>query len=169
MKVLYERQERESKQAFEAFTVYRNMGITRSLKEVANQLGKHRSLIERWSKENGWVERVQSFDDEMDRKAILKNEQERKEMIVKHTEIARRILEKVKIAVEALDPKTLTPNELIKLFEMAVKIERLSRGESTDISAITHSGEVNETMDEHDVFKRVEQYAAVYKKLAKVE
>lgn len=169
MKVSYERQEGESKQAYEAFTVYRNLGITRSLKEVANQLGKHRSLIERWSKNNNWVDRAQVFDDEMDRRAILQNEQERKEMIIKHTEIARRMLEKVKIAVEALNPETLTANEIVKLFEIAVKIERLSRGESTDVSEITHSGDATGTMDEQDVFKRVEQYAAVYKKLAKAE
>jgi hypothetical protein len=157
MKASYERQGGKSKQAYEGFTVYRIMGITRSLKDVAEKLGRHRSLIERWSKNNGWVERAQAFDEELEKRAILENAQLRKQMIKDHAEVSRQLLFKVKDAVEHIKPKTLSPYEIAKLLEIAVKVERLSRGQSTDISEISHSGEVTQKVNEQDIFKRVDQ------------
>ena len=134
------------------------MGITRSsLKDVAEKLGKHRSLIERWSKNNGWVERAQAFDNEMNKRSILENAQLQKQMIKDHAEVSRQLLFKVKDAVKHINPETLSPYEIAKLLEIAVKVERLSRGESTDISEISHSGEVTQKVNEQDIFKRVDQ------------
>lgn len=114
MKASYERQESESKQAqaYGGFTVYRNMGITRGLKNVAEKLGKHCSLIEQWSKNNGWVERAQAFDEELDKRAILENAQLRKQMIKDHAEVSRQLLFKVKDAVEHIKPETLSSYEI---------------------------------------------------------
>lgn len=161
----YERQDGESKQSFEAFALYRDMGLARSLAKVGEELGKSTTLMERWSSKYEWVERCKAYDQEMDRIAILENEQQRREMIREHAEVARKMLEKVKLAAEALKPETLTPNEMAKWLDIAVKVERLSRGESTDISEVTHSGEVSEK-HEHNIFKRVDQYAELYEKMA---
>ncbi|MDF2787670.1 MAG: hypothetical protein K0S80_768 [Neobacillus sp.] len=167
MKPSYERLEGESKQAFEGFVVYRNLGLTRNLKDVGKKLGKNHSLIKRWSSHHNWVERARAFDEEMDRKAILENEQLRKQMIKDHAEVSRQLLFKVKEAVEHIKPENLSPYEIAKLLEIAMKVERLSRGESTDISEINHSGEVSGKVDEQDIFKRVDQYAELYEKMAK--
>jgi len=167
MKPLYERQEGESKQAFEGFTVYRNLGLTRNLKDVGEKLGKSHSLIKRWSSQHNWVERAQAFDEEMDKRAVLENAQLRKQMIKEHAEVSRELLLKVKDAVEHIKAETLSPYEIAKLLEIAVKVERLSRGESTDIAEISHSGEVTQKVNEQDIFKRVDQYAEIYEKMAK--
>lgn len=164
MSAPYERLDGESKQAFEAFTIYRDMGLARSITKVAQKCTKNESLLKRWSSKYDWVERCKAYDQEMDRLAILENEQQRREMIKEHAAVARAMLEKVKAATETLDPKTLTPNEMAKWLDIAVKVERLSRGESTDISEVTHSGEVN--ANEQDIFKRVDQYAELYTKMA---
>ncbi|CAH0347701.1 phage terminase small subunit-related protein [Bacillaceae bacterium CLA-AA-H227] len=166
MKPLYERQEGESKQAFEGFTIYRNLGLTRKLKDVGKKLGKNHSLIKRWSSQHNWVERAEAFDEEMDKRAILENAQLRKQMIKEHAEVSRKLLLKVKAAVEHIRPETLSPYEIAKLLEIAVKVERLSRGQSTDISEISHSGEITDKVDEQDIFKRVDQYAELYKQIA---
>ncbi|WP_169799859.1 hypothetical protein [Priestia flexa] len=42
----------------------------------------------------------------------------------------------------------------------------MSRGQSTDISEISHSGEITDKVDEQDIFKRVDQYAELYKQIA---
>lgn len=164
-KAPYERQEGETKKAFEAFTIYRDLGITRSIREVAQKLNKSVALIGRWSSKFNWVERAQAFDDEMDRKAILENEKKRKEMVKRHANAATMFQAKVVERLNTLKPEELSPNDLIRWFTEAVKIERLSRGESTDISEVTHNGEVKEK-HEYNIFQRVDQYADVYKKLA---
>ncbi|MDB6035845.1 MAG: hypothetical protein JWM16_6183 [Verrucomicrobiales bacterium] len=49
MSLAFEQREKESARAFEAFSVYLNMGPERSLAAVGQKLGKSGSLIERWS------------------------------------------------------------------------------------------------------------------------
>lgn len=43
----WERQEGESAKAFEAFTIYAGLGADRSLRAVAQQLGKSKTLMDR--------------------------------------------------------------------------------------------------------------------------
>jgi hypothetical protein len=58
----WDRRPGESLPAFEAFCAYRNAGRHRSLREIAAQLGKSRSLIFRWSSKHHWVARAQAWD-----------------------------------------------------------------------------------------------------------
>lgn len=162
---IYERLEGESAKAFEGFVAYRDMGITRSIREVAEKLGKSRALLERWSSKYNWVERAKVFDGDMDRKAILENEKQRREMVKRHANLSSMFQSKLVTRLNKFDPNELSANDMIKWFEVSVKIERLSRGESTDISEVTHSGEVKETR-EYNIFQRVDQYADLYKKMA---
>ncbi|USK83584.1 hypothetical protein [Peribacillus asahii] len=69
-------------------------------------------MIEQWSKNNGWVERAQAFDEELDKRAILENAQLRKQMIKDHAEVSRQLLFKVKDAVEHIKPETLSSYEI---------------------------------------------------------
>lgn|SRR5882757_3872790 len=59
---LWERQDGESDQSFEAFEKYRLYGQERSLARVAETLGKAASLIERWSGRDNWKKRVWAWD-----------------------------------------------------------------------------------------------------------
>jgi hypothetical protein len=56
----FEQQPRESAKAFEAFSVYLNMGPERSLAAVGRKLGKSVGLLERWSAKFDWPGRVQA-------------------------------------------------------------------------------------------------------------
>lgn len=160
----YERIEGETTKQFEAFVVYRDLGITRSLREVVKKLDKSLALIGRWSSANNWVERVKKYDDDMDRAAILENEKKRRDMVKRHANQAMMFQSKILERLNSLNPDELSPSDLIRWFTEAVKIERLSRGESTDIAEVTHSGEV--TTHDRDVFERVDKYAELYKKMA---
>lgn len=51
----------------EAFVMYRDMGAERSLRGVSQACRKSVGLIERWSREDGWLLRVASWDAEQDR------------------------------------------------------------------------------------------------------
>lgn len=67
----WERQENESAKAYEAFSLYRDLGPERSLARVGQTLGKSRALMERWSSRHDWVDRVRGLED---RDAMLKRE-----------------------------------------------------------------------------------------------
>ena len=58
----WNRRPKESARAYEALRVYLEMGADRSLSAVGKRLGKSSSLIERWSKSWGWVDRAVAFD-----------------------------------------------------------------------------------------------------------
>ncbi len=69
----WERQEAESSRAYEAFSLYRDMGSGRSLAKVGQSLGKSVKLMERWSVEHSWVDRVEALEarDEMLRREAV--------------------------------------------------------------------------------------------------
>jgi hypothetical protein len=60
--LLWERQPRESGQAWQAFQLYLSLGIERSYEKVRQQLGKSRTIIERWGREWNWQERLRARD-----------------------------------------------------------------------------------------------------------
>lgn len=62
----WEQRETESQQAFEAFTVYRDAGVGRSLEIVRQRLGKSKALMERWSTRHGWVDRTREYEQHLD-------------------------------------------------------------------------------------------------------
>ncbi|USK72669.1 hypothetical protein [Peribacillus asahii] len=164
----YERQEGESTKAFEAFSIYRDMGIERSLAKVGQQLEKSTTLLSRWSSKWNWVERVRAFDDEMDRKALIQQEKKRKDMAKRHANYATVFQQKVLERLQSMNPAELSTSDMIRWFEVSVKIERLSRGEPTDISSasLEHGGEVKQT-HEHTFDEDIEKYAEMYDRIRK--
>ena len=46
----WERHTSESAEAFEAFVIYRDLGVDRNLIKVWQKLGKSHTVIERWSR-----------------------------------------------------------------------------------------------------------------------
>ena len=76
----WERQKGESAQAFEAFSIYRDLGSERSQQAVAKQLGKSRQLLARWSAQWEWVERARAYDIDLDRQARVQSLKDAKDM-----------------------------------------------------------------------------------------
>lgn len=143
----WERQKGESQRAYEAFAIYRDMGPSRSLAKVAKKLGKAISLIERWSRKWNWVERAALYDDELDRQYRAEQEEERKKMAERHAKQAMMIQNKIVQRLQTLDPNQLSPSDLIRWFDIAVKVERLARGQSTEITKLEHNGQVSVNND----------------------
>jgi hypothetical protein len=63
---IYERLPKESWQAFEAFVTYRDMGANRSIRLVAQKIGKNPTLMSKWSRQHRWPERAHAYDDHID-------------------------------------------------------------------------------------------------------
>jgi hypothetical protein len=58
----WDRQPGETEVAFAAFLTYRDSGPPRNLSAAARALGKHESLLRRWSAANRWRERLLALD-----------------------------------------------------------------------------------------------------------
>jgi len=69
----WEKQPEESSRAYEAFSAYRDLGAARSLVKVGQLLGKSVGLMERWSVQHSWVDRVEALEarDEMLRREAI--------------------------------------------------------------------------------------------------
>ena len=148
----WQRQKGESRQAFEAFTVYRDFGPTRSQEKVAKKLGKSNALMSRWSIKWNWVERAVSWDEELDRRNREAQAEARKEMAERHINESMMFQQKVLERLRELNPQELSPNDMARWFEIAVKVERLSRGETTENTKQDIQGQVEV---KNDVAKRV--------------
>lgn len=140
--LLYERIEGETPKQWEAFKKYRDMGLTRNLRTVAKELNKSLALIGRWSSANDWVDRVAEYDRDMDKQEILESIKKRKEMVRRHAQVSKMFQNKILERMQRLNSAELSPGDLSRWFEMAVKIERLSMGEATEIQngALQHTG-----------------------------
>lgn len=143
----WDRQPGESAKAFEAFTLYRDLGPSRSAREVATGLRKSVTLISRWCTAYGWVERGAQWDEEADRRQrerdLIERQRARERMLERHTTAYANIF-KVGAAVlaefdvdnpehgEAAKAKIseLSLGQAVSLLNHAAKGERLARGET---------------------------------------
>jgi hypothetical protein len=142
----FEQQARESAKAFEAFSVYLNMGPERSLAAVGRKLGKSRALLERWSAKFDWAERVLAHDLHLatvEREATeavargksaewLKRQQEVRE---REWEMHERCIAAAKRALAAfMEREKVYANlaDVSRILEVASKLGRLATGLATD-------------------------------------
>lgn len=131
--VYWFRQKGESRQAYAAFQVYRDMGKARTTFKVADKVGKHHSLMRRWCTRWHWVDRADAFDTNEEFELLTAEREERIKMRREDAKIARRVKDKVAERLETINVNQLSPNVLIRWFKVAVEVERLSLGEATGI------------------------------------
>lgn len=128
----WERQPGESGKAYTAFCIYRDLGRERTLIQTSQQVGKYRSLIDRWSAMGKWKDRALAWDAHIDRKVQAATEREKIKMVERHAKQAMLFQQKIFERMQTMTSGELTPSDMVKWFDIAVKIERLSRGESTE-------------------------------------
>ncbi|WP_121746884.1 hypothetical protein [Streptomyces sp. E2N166] len=126
----WERQSGESVQAFEAFAVYRDLGPARSVTTAARELDKSRSLLGRWSRQFAWVMRAAAYDREQDRLFLAEQAQARRDIARRHAKLAQAVQSKAVARLQTLDPRELSPSELLRYIQVAAEIERRAVGEA---------------------------------------
>lgn len=87
-----------------------------------------------WAREYGWWDRVDFYDRHLDRLRIEEQEKQVKEMTQRHIAIAGLIQNKAAAKLKELQHSTLSPDQALKYLVEGTKLERMSRGEATDIS-----------------------------------
>lgn len=140
----WERLEGEGVKAYEAFSVYLELGEERSIRAVAKQLNKSTTLIGRWSRTYQWVERTAAYDVDVQRKAHAQAVKKRRKMADRHISIALKLQEKALQALKDMDPSEIDPKNLVAFIREATKLERENRMELEDDTA---PGKANEQAD----------------------
>ena len=128
---LWERQDDESDAAWQAFTIYRDLGLNRTYAATAANCRKHTSLVQRWFLTRSWKARTFAWDRELDRTRIDAHKQGLREMELRHSEVASDLIARVGERLGQLtkiDMAQMAPRDLALWFKMAVEIERMSRG-----------------------------------------
>jgi len=152
---------RESAKAFEAFCAYRDMGPGRSVAKVGHALGKSTTLMARWSGRWAWVARVATWDADTAVKVAMAQQEEIVEMRSRHARISAAFLGKVVGGLAKLDPGELKPGELTRMFDVAMKAERTSRGASSETRAARPAVATEHPLDNlspAEFFARVETW-----------
>lgn len=132
-----------------AFVDYRD-GRRRSLSATAERMSLPYPDVLRQAHYALWQERARAYDRYLDRRACRIALRDRREALERHTELVRGALEATACEVQRLlaevrDPnaiRRLTPREIVRLGEFALRYERLIRGETTeqtgtDLSALS--------------------------------
>ncbi len=154
MPLMFEQQPRESAKAFAAFSLYLSLGPQRSLAAVGEQLGKSKTLMERWSRKFGWPARVAAQAAQLamvQREAVaavardkaaeweVREQQLREtewEMHEKAIAAAKRGLD----AYMAREKVYANLADIARMLEVASKMGRLATGLDTERVALTGEG-----------------------------
>jgi hypothetical protein len=158
---IWKRIEYERDKAFLLFSIYRDLGPTRSLEKVRVKYGESKvekltsQQIEKYSSKYNWVERASAYDDFLDEKRMEENWKAIEEMNKRQAEDAQTVqtkaLEDLKDVFSDENSKASPEgrrNAAARTWEIGVKNERLARGAATE-----HVEQTGRIKQEHSVNK----------------
>lgn len=145
----YDRQPGETDKAWNAFTIYRDLGLSRTHVKTREILGKttgYARVIEEWSSKWGWKVRIEAWDREKDRVARRAELAEVEEMRKRHIQLATNLIglgavelnKLIKLVRQNVENNELSAIEVLKVIEAGIKLERATRGEPDSITKTTH-------------------------------
>lgn len=137
----WERQEGETAKQYEAFAIYRDMGVDRSYPKVARVLSKSSQLMQRWCSANKWVERAEKWDREQDRLNRIQQQKDIAKMRKNHAAIASSMLVKASKALLKLKDDEIKAQDITRMVDVASKLERISRGDVGEVIEERDGGE----------------------------
>ncbi len=165
----WERLENEPVRAYAAFTVYRDLGPTRSYDEATRRIYPNREnadhavvgrIIE-WSQRWRWAERARLWDDELD-KFNRENQMDMiRDMNRRHISEAKALQIKAMQALNALNPEDMKPQDVLKFLTEAAKLERSAAGVPEEISEVRHTGQDGGPLPGQEPKMDVAQIAAI--------
>ncbi len=123
----WERQKGESGQAFEAFKLYRDSGLKRSVGKVAETLSKSRQLMSRWKATWDWDERVRAYDNELEKEARKEAARDLKGMTKRHIQISVQLQAKALEALKNMPVEDMSAKDIKEFIKLATDLERLNR------------------------------------------
>jgi len=124
----WHQQPHESAKAYEAFTVYRELGSSRSIKKACRKLGKNTTTVGRWSSTWRWGERVKAWDAHLAEKQFSREEDVHQEI---HNTILAAIRRHAGLILEALgdiEGKDIPPEQVDRQISNLVRAWQTFKG-----------------------------------------
>jgi hypothetical protein len=134
----------ESTKAFSAFSAYRDLGSGRSIVEAYRHQRGTKGATQapgqwkRLAKRFRWSERAAAWDDYQDQVKLEGQLAAIEEMCKRHAQIAMVSQAKLIERLQTFEASELTPKDMITWLEASVKVERLARGEPSEIQRQKH-------------------------------
>lgn len=141
----WERQEGEPIQCYKNFCKYRDMPYAdrsnvlqayirhdRSLNAIAKEKGCSAQNVHYMSSVYRWRERAEAYDEHLDELNRQEQEAEIISMRKLHAKIAQQMVNKAARKFLQISESDMSVSDAIKMFEVGVKYERLSRGDTTE-------------------------------------
>ena len=185
----WDRMPGESVRNYGYFCAYRDMRYTpaassddlpkldltseRSIRRLAAQVGKSRMTIGGLSSKYNWQARCDAYDLYILRRLQDRNEAKIIRMRENHAAIGEQMLKRAMRRLLSLGDDEIEAADMIRMVDVGVKVERLSRGESTEKqevsgkTAVEHSGAVAFELPDLSALtdEEVEQYERILGKL----
>jgi len=144
----WERQPGETERAYAQFAMYRDLGRTRTLAQAAELLTRNANYLRTLAAAGLWAERAAAWDREADRLYAETMAAKRRDMADRHAKLATAFLAKVAQRLRTLVPDDLTPFDLVRMADLAAKLERAAYGEpAATVAVVGPSGHALEPAD----------------------
>lgn len=145
---LWERLPHETPKQYHAFCHYRDLPPSR--RSIFEAWLEHKRICEgkalsreeasrwsisrwaKWASMNDWAGRAAAWDEEVDRRKRLAYLEAIEQMSQRHAKLAMRLQEIALKRLESLSPGAMRAQDIQKLLEMAIRIEREAMGEKRD-------------------------------------
>ncbi|MBQ9348050.1 MAG: hypothetical protein IJT94_12060 [Oscillibacter sp.] len=184
---LWDRMPGESVRNYEYFCAYRDMRYTpasgaddvpkldltrdRSLRRLGEQLGRNYKTLGSISSKFNWQARCDAYDLYILRRQRDKNEAKILKMRENHAAIGEQMLKRAMRRLLSITDGEIEAGDMVRMVDIGVKVERLSRGESTEKqevsgkTAVTHSGSVTVAQDIPDLSALSEEEMDAYERI----
>ena len=149
----WDRQPGETAPQWEAFQVFRDLGLNRQRSEVQRRTGRTKALVYKWSASNQWQARAEAYDRHLDEVRQKERIAEALDAERRHAILGKALLAKVGQLLSSLEPDEIPRSSLPAYLKAAVEIERLSLGLDTARTSSTVS--VKEEESDRDAIREV--------------
>ncbi len=131
----WDRQPKEFRSAYEGFIVFRDLGLTRTLAQVAEKLHRPVKTVRNWSARFNWTFRTDHWDAEMERekergaREKARKEGEHHELLARSSvNIVSKMMARLNDKMEK-EPTYIPSGEtVLRLADMAIRLHRLTLG-----------------------------------------
>lgn len=140
----------ESTRAHTGFTVYRELGPSRTLRKVRTDWGRigdelgadlgnppSATSVDRWSVQHAWRIRAQGYDQKLDSDWVLEKQDARRERARLNAKMAAFGMQKVWERLQTMNWAEASFLDLRRMIDSLSRLERLALGESTENIQVT--------------------------------
>lgn len=121
----------ESGMQYDAFLIYRELGIQRSSTECARIMGKVPSLIRKWMIKHDWHERVAVWDERVAERRDQAALDEAAEMGKRQARLGMELQKKANERLTSMPATELTVQDTIRMATAGAELERTARGDDS--------------------------------------